>query len=118
MSRMSSCTFSENVFFQKNGFGEYAESFKKHKVNGNLLLKMNERDLKNPIGITVLGDLKALWEKIEELQDLAFSIFEEEDLHNTWRFGDRASFSKMVFSLVYLFLSVFVTSLTVISFQA
>ncbi|CAK9297001.1 unnamed protein product [Gordionus sp. m RMFG-2023] len=44
-----------------NGFDEYVDLFCKHKINGKVLLSLNEKDLKNyPLKMNCLGDIKSL----------------------------------------------------------
>uniref|UniRef100_A0A0N4Z782 ADP-ribosyl cyclase/cyclic ADP-ribose hydrolase n=1 Tax=Parastrongyloides trichosuri TaxID=131310 RepID=A0A0N4Z782_PARTI len=53
LSRQVPCWNVENVqcWVAKIGFEEYCESFGKHKVDGDLLLLLNENELENDIGM-------------------------------------------------------------------
>ncbi|CEF63838.1 Ectoderm-expressed 4 [Strongyloides ratti] len=53
LSRQVPCWSVENVqcWVAKIGFEEYCESFGKHKVDGDLLLLLNENELENDIGM-------------------------------------------------------------------
>lgn len=55
------------------GFGEYAPLFcDQHRVDGQVLLMLTEHDLRTPpINIRVLGDVKRLWLRLQQLQGAA-----------------------------------------------
>ena len=65
------CWSCEDValWLKRNGFGEYGWKFStEHKIDGVALLTLNESDLRSPLLIETLGDLKRLWFAISELQ--------------------------------------------------
>lgn len=84
----------------------------KNKIDGGLLLYLSEQDIRH-MGVTILGDVKHLRTKIAGLFEETV-LFDEIDIHNTWRHGDRLAFFKLLFSIGYLILVAFVTAFTMV----
>ncbi len=58
------------LWLKGNGFDEYVDLFSdEHKIDGKVLLVLNEDDLRNPpLELHILGDIKRLWLAIGTLQ--------------------------------------------------
>lgn len=55
------------LWLKDTGFRKYEESFKKHAIDGEALLMLTEKDLKEDLQIYVLGDVKRLLAAITRL---------------------------------------------------
>nr|XP_045618737.1 sphingomyelin synthase-related protein 1-like isoform X2 [Procambarus clarkii]XP_045618738.1 sphingomyelin synthase-related protein 1-like isoform X2 [Procambarus clarkii] len=56
------------IWLEEQGFAQYKAAFSHHKINGEVLLLLTEKDLKEDLKITILGDLKRLYSAIRRLQ--------------------------------------------------
>lgn len=61
-------------WLKEKGFKEYSEKFQTHKIDGATLLTMTESDIKDYLGIKILGDLRRLLFHIEKLKKKTESI--------------------------------------------
>ncbi|XP_069945740.1 sphingomyelin synthase-related protein 1 isoform X2 [Cherax quadricarinatus] len=55
-------------WLEGQGFAQYKAAFTHHKINGEVLLMLTEKDLKEDLMIKILGDLKRLHAAIRRLQ--------------------------------------------------
>ena len=57
-------------WLRQNGFGKYEDLFcKEHEIDGEVLLLLNENDLRNPpLSLSVLGDIKRIMLRISQLR--------------------------------------------------
>lgn len=56
-------------WLKKEGFSNYTEQFQRHKIDGLVLVRLTEQDLRSPpLQLAVLGDIKRLHLAIEKLK--------------------------------------------------
>ncbi|KAG7177016.1 sphingomyelin synthase-related protein 1-like [Homarus americanus] len=58
------------IWLEGQGFAQYKAAFTHHKITGEVLLLLNEKDLKEDLRITILGDLKRLHSSIRRLHQI------------------------------------------------
>jgi len=59
-----------SAWLRSVGLGEYEERFRQQKIDGEVLLALNESDLRDPLlGLKAIGDIKRLWFHLRQLQD-------------------------------------------------
>lgn len=56
------------AWLEGQGFGQYKAAFTHHKISGDILLLLSEKDIKEDLKITILGDVKRLHLSITKLQ--------------------------------------------------
>jgi hypothetical protein len=94
----------------ENELTSYVELFQKHSINGEVLLKITEKDLIKILGVKNLGDLKKFEKKINELREDTPLYRDSTVANNAETYSE--SIGKLLLSFVYLFVAIFSTSIT------
>ncbi|KAK4299027.1 hypothetical protein Pmani_028663 [Petrolisthes manimaculis] len=58
-------------WLEAQGLGQYKHGFTRHKINGEALLLLTEKDLKEELNIKILGDVKRLFAAIARVRHLS-----------------------------------------------